>query len=93
MNGKGKRGGGKDYTAHQKNVIRNYYEHKPARLRQKLGEAVSDLYLEGSSPKAEHLWKQVEKMLLETKVAPSRVRRITAAKDLNALAEVVGEIF
>ncbi len=41
------------YTKYQKNVIKNYYENKDIHLVQKLGELVSNLYLETSEKKIE----------------------------------------
>ena len=42
MDQKGERG----YTPYQQKIIRNFYENKDLRLIQKLGELVSNLYVE-----------------------------------------------
>lgn len=41
----------KGYTEYQKKVIRNFYENKDLRIIQKLGELVSDMYLETNEKK------------------------------------------
>ena len=38
----------KGYTPYQQKIIRNFYENKDLRLIQKLGELVSNMYLETS---------------------------------------------
>jgi hypothetical protein len=83
----------RQYTAHQKGVIRRYYEHKPDLQSQRLGELVSDLYLETSKAGAQRKWKSVETLLTQLGVSPAKVRRIVAARDLTALAQIVGELF
>ncbi len=51
----------KGYTEYQKKVIRNFYDNKDLRLVQKLGELVSNLYLETSEKKKETGWKRIKK--------------------------------
>ncbi len=60
----------KSYTEYQKKVIRNFYDNKDLRLVQKLGELVSNLYLETSEKKKETGWKRIKKMLTDLKVHP-----------------------
>ena len=38
----------KGYTPYQQKVIKNFYENKDLRLVQKMGELVSNMYLEKS---------------------------------------------
>ena len=49
----------KGYTEYQKKVIRNFYDNKDLRLVQKLGELVSNLYIEISEKKKETGWKKI----------------------------------
>ncbi len=46
----------KGYTEYQKKVIKNYYDNKDLRLVQRLGELVSNLYVETSEKKKETGW-------------------------------------
>ena len=41
----------KGYTPYQQKIIRRFYENKDLRLIQKLGELVSNLYVETSEKK------------------------------------------
>ncbi len=46
------------YTEYQKKAIRNFYDNKDLRLVQKLGELVSNLYVETSEK-----WREKERNL------------------------------
>lgn len=50
----------KGYTEYQKKVIRNFYENKDLRIIQKLGELVSDMYLETNEEK-KGIWMEKDK--------------------------------
>lgn len=85
--------GAKGYTEYQKKVIRNFYEHKDVRLIQKLGEAVSNLYLETDGKKQEAGWKKIKKMLTDLKVHPHEVEYLTKEKNLAMISKKLAEIF
>lgn len=85
--------GGKGYTEFQKKVIRNFYENKDLRLIQKLGELVSDLYLESSEKKKETGWKKIKKMLIDLKVHPHEVEYLTKDKNLAVISKKLAEMF
>ncbi len=83
----------KAYTQYQRNVIRNFYENKDLRLIQKLGELVSNLYLETSEKKRESGWKRIKKMLIDLKVHPNEVEYLTKDKNLSVISKKLGEMF
>lgn len=83
----------KGYTPYQQKVIRNFYENRDHRLVQKLGELVSNLYLESSEKKKESGWKKVKKMLVDLKVHPHEVEYLTKDKNLTVISKKLAEMF
>ena len=81
------------YSEYQKKVIRNFYDNKDLRLVQKLGELVTNLYLETSEKKKETGWKKIEKMLTDLKVHPGEVEYLTKDKTLSLISKKLDEIF
>ena len=84
---------GQFHTAHQKGIIKRYYEHKEDISSQRLGEIVSDLYLETSPNKQKTLWASAEGALLKLTTNQARVQKIVAERNLQALAKLVEELF
>ncbi len=83
----------KGYTKYQQKAIKNFYDNKDLRLVQKLGELVSNLYLETSEKKIETGWKKVKKMLTDLKVHPGEVEYLTKGKNLSIISKKLDEIF
>ena len=83
----------KGYTKYQQKAIRNFYDNKDLRLVQKLGELVSNLYLETSEKKKETGWKKIKKMLTDLKVHPGEVEYLTKEKSLSVISKKLDEIF
>jgi len=83
----------KGYTKYQQKAIRNFYDNKDLRLVQKLGELVSNLYLETSEKKIETGWKKIKKMLTDLKVHPGEVEYLTKDKNLSIISKKLDEIF
>ncbi|MCP4252479.1 MAG: hypothetical protein GY775_03525 [Candidatus Scalindua sp.] len=83
----------KGYTKYQQKAIRNFYDNKDLRLVQKLGELVSNLYLETSEKKIETGWKKIKKMLTDLKVHPGEVEFLTKDKTLSLISKKLDEIF
>lgn len=83
----------KGYTQYQKKVIRNFYDNKDLRLIQKLGELVSNLYLETSEKKKETGWKKIKKMLTDLNVHPGEVEYLTKDKNLSTISKKLEEVF
>ena len=80
-------------TPHQKRIIRDYYDHKPDIMLQKLGELVSELAVEEDEGKRRRLWARAEKALRNLKVPSWRIAKILEAQDVNLLADVVKDFF
>lgn len=81
------------YSEYQKKVIRNFYDNKDLRLVQKLGELVSNLYLETGEKKRETGWKKIGKILSDLKVHPGEVEYLTKDKDLSLISKKLDEMF
>ena len=84
---------GQFHSNYQKGIIKRYYENKDTISTQKLGEIVSELYLETNAAKAARLWKSAETALLNLGANKARVERIVATKDLQGMAKLVEELF
>ncbi len=83
----------KGYTEYQRKVIKNFYDNKDLRLIQKLGELVSNLYVETSEKKKETGWKRIKKMLVDLKVHPNEVEYLTKDKNLSMISKKLAEMF
>ena len=83
----------KGYTEYQKKVIRNFYDNKDLRLVQRLGELISNLFLETSEKKKETGWKKIKKMLTDLKVHPGEVEYLTKGKNLSLISKKLDEVF
>ncbi len=83
----------KGYTEYQRKVIKNFYDNKDLRLIQKLGELVSNLYVETSEKKKESGWKRIKKMLTDLKVHPHEVEYLTKDKNLSMISKKLSEMF
>ena len=83
----------KGYSKYQQKVIKNFYDNKDIRLVQKLGELVSNLYLETNDKKKETGWKKIKKMLTNLKVHPGEVEYLTKDKTLSLISKKLDEIF
>ncbi len=83
----------KGYTPYQQKVIRRFYENKDLRLIQKLGELVSNLYVETSDKKRESGWKRIKEILIDLKVHPHEVEFLTKDKNLTVISKKLAEMF
>ena len=83
----------KGYTPYQQKVIRRFYENKDLRLIQKLGELVSNLYVETGEKKRESGWKKIKGMLVDLKVHPHEVEFLTKDKNLAVISKKLTELF
>ncbi len=83
----------KGYTPYQQKVIRRFYENKDLRLIQKLGELVSNLYVETSEKKRQSGWKRIKEILIDLKVHPHEVEFLTKDKNLAVISKKLAEVF
>ncbi len=85
--------GEKGYTPYQQKIIRNFYENKDLRLIQKLGDLVSDLYIETNEKKKDSGWKKIKDILTDLKVHPNEVEFLTKDKNLAVISKKLAEMF
>lgn len=78
-----------DYSKHQQGIIKRYYEHRDTLALQKLGELVSNLYLETSEAKIKRAWKSVRTQLLAAGIDEKKVAEICDDQDLGAVAKMI----
>ena len=83
----------KGYSKYQQKAIKNFYDNNDIRLVQKLGELVSNLYLETNDKKKDTGWKKIKKMLTDLKVHPGEVEFLTKDKTLSLISKKLDEIF
>lgn len=80
-------------TPHQKGIVKRYYDNKGTLMRQKLSEAVSELYVCDNEKKAGRLWKSVGTALMNAGVGKHYTDKIVKNRDLEELAKAVGKLF
>lgn len=78
-------------SSHQKGIVNRYYQHQDARVVVKLQELLSDLFLTASEAAAAKKWATFEREIGKTNADPAKVAKALAAKDLKALAAIVGD--
>jgi hypothetical protein len=83
---------GQPLSRYQRGIVNRYYEHLDTLTVQRLQEAVSDLYVADDARKAERLWKTVQAALAKALPEDPRVERVVAARDVAALAKLVGDV-
>ena len=84
---------GQYLSGHQKGIVKRYYQHRETLSTQKLGELVSELYLEHDWRKLDRLWQKVEAALDGAGADKARVAGVMKRRNLKELAELVGELF
>ena len=81
-----------DHTPYQKGIIRRFYENRDTLALQKLGEIVSNLYLETAKAKVERLWKSAHAQMLAAGVHKHEADHVLEDRDLGALAKIVARL-
>ncbi|HEY3321010.1 MAG TPA: hypothetical protein VGP72_11135 [Planctomycetota bacterium] len=84
---------GQFHSAYQKGIIKRYYENKEDLSTQKLGEIISDLYLETDKQKINRKWESAHSALLALGANKVQVEKICAERNLPALAKLAEELF
>lgn len=84
---------GQFLSPHQRGIVKRYYKNKDTIATQKLGEIVSELYLETSPKKLDRLWKSAETALTNAGANKARLAKVVADRDLEGLANLVNNLF
>ena len=83
----------REYTAHQRRIIDNYYKTAKERSLKTLQEIVTELYLAGTEKKRMQLWQRARKALEGLEMKPSLIEHIIATGKPEVLAEHVKDLF
>lgn len=81
----------REYTAHQQNIISNYYQHLDTILLSRLQELVGEIYLAQTERQRQLLWKRVEKALVKLKIPQTIRDHLLLKKDAELLAKHLTE--
>ena len=81
----------KEYSDHQKKIIKRYYDNRDDIDFRRLGEIASDLYL-ATGKKTDRLWKQAAEIMTRLNVPPTRIAHVLKAANPAILAEVVNDV-
>ncbi|MBX3445063.1 MAG: hypothetical protein KF774_21875 [Planctomyces sp.] len=82
----------RDYTDHQKKIIKRFYENRDQLDEQRLAELVTSLYLATTDKQREKLWTSAQETMERLEVPKSRVEHVLARRDPALLAEVVKDV-
>ena len=83
----------KEHSAHQKKIIRNYYQNREAIMLQTLSEIVSELYIAPTARRRAQLWERADKALHNLGVDQAEIAQILKSRDEKALAKFVSNAF
>lgn len=81
----------RDYTRHQQNIIKRYYDNRDQIDEQRLSELVTSLYL-ASAKQAAKKWESVPELLARLNVPQSRIDNVVSKKDSALLATIVEDL-
>jgi hypothetical protein len=81
-----------NFTPHQQNIIRRYYDNREGIALQRLGEITTDLYLAESDKKRKQLWKRAANELATIGRHESWCERVIQSEDAERLAELLTEL-
>ena len=81
----------REYSKHQRNIIKNYYENYDNIQLQKLQEQLTELYLaEGKA--REKRWKAITAALENLKVPTSRIEHLRKSDNPQLVGKLIEEL-
>ncbi|MEM8679030.1 MAG: hypothetical protein AAGF97_06745 [Planctomycetota bacterium] len=80
-----------EYSKHQQNIIKRYYENKSAISIQRLQEIVTELYLT-SGKKRERQWKLLATHLEKLEVPASQIQHLIDQDNPELVAQIVQKL-
>ena len=83
----------REYTAYQKNVIRNFYENKGTILVERIQTAMSDLFLAATPKKQDALWERIFTALEQTAIHRADIDYLKKNRDIHYLGELIKQLF
>ena len=80
-----------EYSRHQQNIIKNYYQNRSAISLQRLQELVTELYLAEGKKRARQ-WKLIEGHLEKIGMKPDRIAMLVEKDDPALIAQVIEQL-
>ena len=80
-----------EYSRHQQNIIKNYYQNRSAISLQRLQELVTELYLAEGKKRARQ-WKLIEGHLEKIGMKPDRIAMLVKKDDPALIAQVIEQL-
>ena len=80
-----------EFSKHQKQIIKRYYENRKEIDEQRLGEFVTSLFL-SEGKKRKNLWKSAVETMRRLNIPESRIKHVVSTDDPAILAEIVADI-
>lgn len=84
---------GQYLSAHQKGIVKRYYEHADSIAVTTLSEIVSELAMGPSPAAAGKLWTRAQTALVKAGVDAGRAADLCTKRDVKQLAEAVGALW
>ena len=81
----------RQYSKHQRQIIKNYYQNREALSLQRLSELVTELYLAKGKARAKQ-WKNIVAALEKLEIPQSRIDHLVKADNPALLARLVEEL-
>ena len=81
----------KDYSPHQKKIIKRYYDNFDSIKSQQLAELATELYL-AEGKKIDRLWKQVGDILTKLEFPQTRIDHLLTKRDPALVPKIVQEL-
>ena len=80
-----------EYSKHQQNIIKRYYENYDQIQLQKLQEQLTELYLSEGKAR-EKRWKSITAALEKLKIPASRIEHVRKSDNPQLLAKLIEEL-
>jgi hypothetical protein len=80
-----------DYSKHQQNIIRNYYDNRESIALQKLQESITELYL-AEGKKRQTIWKRIVGHLEKLSISKAEIQNVVAKDSPELVASIVERI-
>jgi hypothetical protein len=81
----------REYSNHQKKIIKRFYDNREGIDSQRLSEIASDLYL-AEGKKKDRLWKQAGEIMERLNVPKSRIEHVLKTARPDILVEVINDL-
>ena len=80
-----------EFSKHQRNIIKNYYDNYDQIKLQKLQEQLTELYLAEGKSRA-RWWKSISSLLEDLKVPASRIEHVRNSDNPQLLGKLIEEL-